>query len=99
MSPNGSHQRPHADLTARGRVALNRALGPAARGRALYASRRAACVCYATGLGASSLRSRPGKTKTLVGSRDSDDPIWVLSNAESLLVQHSDKGIEETFRR
>jgi len=48
MLANGSHQRPRADLSARGRGALNRVRGSAARGRALYASRRAACVCWAT---------------------------------------------------
>ena len=36
---NGSHQRPHADLSARGRAALTRAPSSAARGRALYVSR------------------------------------------------------------
>ena len=45
MSANGPHQRPRADLSARGRAALNRAPSSAARGQALYASRRAACVC------------------------------------------------------
>jgi hypothetical protein len=44
-SHNGPHQRPHADLSARGREGLERAGGLLARGRALYASRRAACVC------------------------------------------------------
>jgi hypothetical protein len=48
LSPNGPHQRPHANLSARGREGLGIAGGQIARGRALYASRRAACVCWAT---------------------------------------------------
>jgi hypothetical protein len=34
--PNYQVQRPHADLSARGRAATSRAGGSAARGRALY---------------------------------------------------------------
>jgi hypothetical protein len=48
VSPNGPHLRPRADLSARGRVALTRERGSVARGHALYVSRRAACVCWAT---------------------------------------------------
>jgi hypothetical protein len=44
---NGSHQRPHADGSARGREGLVNARTLSARGRALYVSRLAAWVCYA----------------------------------------------------
>jgi hypothetical protein len=46
-SPNGPHLRPHAGLSARGRAAPEKVPPLPARGRALYVSRRAACVCYA----------------------------------------------------
>jgi len=45
MPPIGSDKRPQADLLARGRAALSWAPGSIARARALYATRRAACVC------------------------------------------------------
>jgi hypothetical protein len=45
LSSNGSHQRPHANESARGREGLVDAERWIARGRALYVSRRAACVC------------------------------------------------------
>src|SRR5690606_44906 len=38
QSPNYQVQRPHADLSARGRAAPSRARGSAARGRAIYVS-------------------------------------------------------------
>ena len=45
MSPNGSHQRPHAGISARGRVALNRALGSARpRPSTLWFTERCMCL-------------------------------------------------------
>jgi len=50
VPPNGPYLRPHADVSARGRAALDRMRSSAARDRALYGSRRAACSCNATDL-------------------------------------------------
>jgi hypothetical protein len=48
LSPNGTHQRPHADGSARGRDGLVIATTSIARGHALYLSRLAAWVCSAS---------------------------------------------------
>jgi hypothetical protein len=48
LSPNGTHQRPHADASARGRDRLVSAKTLIARGQALYVSRLAAWDCSAS---------------------------------------------------
>jgi hypothetical protein len=48
QSPNGTHQRPHADASARERGRLVNARTLIARGQALYVSRLAAWVCSAS---------------------------------------------------
>jgi hypothetical protein len=48
MTPNGTHQRPHADGSARGRDRPVNAQTMIARGRLLYVSRLAAWVCSAS---------------------------------------------------
>src|SRR5690606_14947828 len=59
VPPNYQVQRPHADLSARGRAATSRAGGSAARGRALYGG---TVRCNAELGGAASLREWYSKT-------------------------------------
>jgi hypothetical protein len=70
MSPNGTHQRPQADGSARGRDGRVNAKTLSARGRALYVSRFAAWVCwaaYAASLLCRALYSLGTETRRQVG--------------------------------